>query len=80
MTMTDHDAVQATISCRRALVTGVVIVIVGILALVYVPNWILTKIHGKTRSSLVAVATTTFFVLLLALAWTLRYLQRRKVI
>jgi multisubunit Na+/H+ antiporter MnhG subunit len=77
--MTDHDD-PAPIGWLRALLSAAVIVIVGIVALVYVPNWILTKIHGKTRSSLVAVATITFFVLLFALAWALRFLQRRKVI
>jgi hypothetical protein len=75
----EHDA-PAIISWPRAIVASVLIAAVGILALVYVPNWILTKIHGKTRSSLVAVATTTFFILLVALAWTMRRLQRRKVI
>jgi hypothetical protein len=78
--MTDHDDTPAKIGWLRALLTGAAIVIVGIVAFVYVPNWILTKIDGKTRSSLVAVATTTFFVLLFALAWLLRFLQRRKVI
>jgi hypothetical protein len=77
--MTD-DGAPAKISWPRALLTATVIVVVAIVALVYVPNWILTRIHGKTRGSLVAVATTTFFVLLFALAWTLRRLQRRKLI
>ncbi len=48
--------------------------------LVYGTNAVLTKVHGKTRGSLVAVATTIFFVVLLALAWVLRQLQRRKMI
>jgi hypothetical protein len=78
--MSDHDDAPENIGWPRALLTAAVIAIVGIVALVYVPNWILTKIHGKTRGSLVAVATTTFFVLLFALAWALRQLQRRKVI
>ena len=75
----EHDA-PTTISWPRAIVASVLIAVVGILALVYAPNWILTKIHGKTRNSLVALATTAFFVLLIALAWTLRRLQRRNVI
>ena len=48
--------------------------------LVYGTNAVLTKVHGKTRSSLVAIATTMFFVVLFALAWALRQLQRRKMI
>ncbi len=78
--MADDTESAPTIGWLRALVTAAVIVVVGIVALVYGPNWVLTKIHGKTRGSLVAVATTMFFVLLVALAWALRRLQHRKVI
>jgi multisubunit Na+/H+ antiporter MnhG subunit len=78
--MADGTAPAPTISWPRALLTGGLIVIVGIIALVYAPNWVLTKIHGKTRSSLVAVATTMFFVVLLVMAWALRRLQHRRII
>jgi hypothetical protein len=78
--MTDDKESVPAIGWVRALVTSAVIVVVGIVALVYGPNWVLTKISGKTRSSLVAVATTMFFVLLFALAFALRRLQRRKII
>jgi hypothetical protein len=78
--MAHNDETPPTIGWLRAILTSVGIVVVGILLLVYVPNWILTKINGKTRSSLVALATITFFVVFVALAWTLRWLQRRKVI
>ena len=43
-------------------------------------NAVLTKWHGRTRSSLVGLATATFFVALLAMAWVLPALQRRKMI
>jgi hypothetical protein len=78
--MANDDETPTTIGWFRAILTSIAIVVVGVVFLVYVPNWILTKIHGKTRSSLVALATITFFVLFVALAWTLRWLQRRKVI
>jgi hypothetical protein len=78
--MANDDETPATIGWPRAILTSIAIVVVGVLLLVYVPNWILTKINGKTRSSLVALATIVFFVALVALAWTLRWLQRRKVI
>ena len=78
--MSDDSQAPPRIGWLRAIVTAVVIAVVGLVALVYVPNWALIKIHGKTRSSLVALATTVFFVLLLALAWGLRRLQQRKVI
>jgi protein-S-isoprenylcysteine O-methyltransferase Ste14 len=78
--MDDHNEPPAPIGWPRALVTTAVIVVVAIGALVYGTNAVLTKIHGKTRSSLVAVATLMFFILLIALAWALRQLQRRKII
>jgi hypothetical protein len=78
--MASDDETPTTIGWLRAILTSVAVVVVGIFLLVYVPNWILTKIQGKTRSSLVALATITFFVVFVALAWTLRWLQRRKII
>ena len=75
----DDDADPTPIGWGRALLTTAIIVVVAIGVLVYGTNALL-DIHGKTRSSLVAVATTLFFVLLIALAWGLRLLQRRKVI
>jgi len=78
--MADDSESDPTISWFRALLTAVIIVGVGVIAFAYGPNWILTKIHGKTRSSLVALATATFFVLLFVFAFALRWLQRRKII
>ena len=78
--MPDDTDLPHPIGWLRAVLTVAVIAIVGIAVLVYVPNAVLTRMHGKTRGSLVAVATTVFFVGLLALAWAMRKLQRRKVI
>ena len=78
--MTDDTELPPAIGWLRAILTSAVIVVVGIGVLVYGTNAVLTKIHGKTRGSLVAVATTMFFVVLIALAWGLRRLQRRKII
>ncbi len=78
--MTDDTERPPTIGWLRAVLTVAVIAVVAIVVLVYGTNAVLTKVHGKTRSSLVAVATSMFFVGLLALAWALRKLQRRKVI
>ena len=78
--MTENPQEHPPIGWLRASVTAVVIVVVGIALLVYGSNAVMTKIHGKTHGSLVAVATTMFFALLLALAWALRQLQRRKLI
>jgi len=78
--MDDHTESPAQIGWPRALLTTAIIVVVGIGLLVYGSNAVLTKIHGKTRSSLVGVVTPLFFIFLLALAWALRQLQRRKII
>jgi uncharacterized BrkB/YihY/UPF0761 family membrane protein len=78
--MTNEEEPPETISWLRAILTAAVIAAVGFAILVYGTNAVLTKIHGKTRGSLVGVATTMFFVVLIAFAWVLRQLQRRKMI
>ena len=78
--MDDEPDLTPTIGWFRAILTAVVIVVVGIAILVYGSNAVLTKVHGKTRSSLVGIVTPLFFVVLFALAWALRQLQRRKMI
>ena len=78
--MTDETDAPSPIGWFRAILTSAVIALFAIAVLVYGTNAVLTKVHGKTHGSLVAVATTMFFVVLLALAWALRQLQRRKLI
>ena len=75
----DHDPAPS-IGWLRGAITAAIIAVVAIAALVYGTNAELTKVHGKTRSSLVALATITFFVVLLAISWGLRRLQRRNVL
>ncbi len=67
-------------STARAAVTGVLIVVVAFLALVYVPNLVLTKASGLDRSGRVLVATVWFTVAVVGLLWALRRLQARRVI
>ena len=55
--MDDDKDQPHTISWPRAILTTAIIVVVGIGVLVYGSNAVLTKIHGKTRSSLVAIVT-----------------------
>jgi len=69
-----------TIGWLRAILTALAVTVIGFCLLVYGSNAILTKIHGKTRGSLVAVVATFFFIVLIAMAWGLRQLQRRKII
>jgi protein-S-isoprenylcysteine O-methyltransferase Ste14 len=63
----------------RAILTAVVITVVGTLGLVVATQQIVTR-HGVGRSTLVGVATTVFFVGILLLAWALRRLQARGLI
>jgi hypothetical protein len=78
--MTDEPDTPAPIGWLRAILTAAVISLIAIAVLVYGTNAVLTKIHGKTRGSLVALATIIFFGFLLFFAWALRQLQRRKII
>ena len=77
--MDDEKELPHTLGWPRAILTAVAVVVVGIALLVYGSNAILTM-HGKTRTSLVGVVTPLFFVVLIAMAWGLRQLQRRKMI
>jgi hypothetical protein len=77
--MDDDNEPPHTIGWPRAILTAVAVVVVAIALLVYGSNAILT-LHGKTRSSLVGIVTPLFFVVLIAMAWGLRQLQRRKII
>jgi hypothetical protein len=78
--MDDDKEIPPTIGWFRAILTAAAITVVAFAVLVYGANAILTKIHGKTRGSLVGIVTTLFFVVLIAMAWGLRQLQRRKII
>ena len=57
-----------------------VILVVATVLLVIVPNLLLTKLTGLSRSACVAVASTWFVVAFTSCAWTLRRLQRRDII
>ena len=78
--MTDEPDTPSPIGWLRAIATTAVISLVSIAVLVYGTNAVLTKIHGKTRGSLVGIVATFFFIVLIAMAWGLRQLQRRKII
>ena len=74
------DGATPPIGWGRAILTAAIIVVVGVVVCIYVPQWVLTKIHSLNRGNLDAIATTVFFVGLFAIAIALRVLQRRKVI
>ncbi len=70
----------ATLSWPRAIVATVVVVAIGIVLLVVVPNLIVTRLGGLDRSGRVALATVWFFGMLAGFAWLLRRLQARHLI
>ena len=76
----DHKPSPRTIGWPRAILSALGIVVVGIALVVYGANAVLTRVHGASRSTLVGIVTPLFFVVLFALAWALRQLQRRKMI
>ena len=61
----------------RAAVASAGIVIVAFLALVYVPDLLVSSLSGVDRHTRVLLATTWFTVALIALLWGLRRLQAR---
>lgn len=63
----------------RAITTGVLVVIVAFLLLVFVPDQLL-QLTGIDRSRRVLFATTEFVVALTALLWGLRRLQARRLL
>ena len=74
------DVAQAAISWPRAIVTTVIVAVVGIGLLAYGTDYLLKHLTDLDRSQRVGVATTFFFVVLIGLAFALRRLQRRGVV
>jgi hypothetical protein len=76
----EHEEESPSIGWGRAVLTALIILALGTLLLVYLPNWALTNLTGLSRNGRVAVATGAFFVLFFAFAWALRRLQARRVL
>jgi len=64
----------------RAIVTGVLILAVGLGLTVGVTNTMLTGLTGMSRDTVVLLASAVFLVVVIAMAWLLRRLQARGVI
>ena len=77
--MSDDERV-ARLGWGRAVITTLVIVVVGVALLVYVPNWVLTHLDGVSRNGRVAIATIEFVAALAGMLWVLRRLQARGAI
>lgn len=74
------DVTHGVIGWPRAIVTGLVIVALGVALLAYGTNELLTRLTGLDRSQRVGIATVYFFAVLGGFAWGLRRFQRRGVI
>jgi hypothetical protein len=78
--MTEDNQSRPEISWARAFVVVAATTVFGVLVLVYGSNLILTHVHRLKRGAAVAIVTVGFLVVLIAMAWVLRVLQRRNVI
>jgi hypothetical protein len=83
----DHPSIEGsdgpdrgTIRWGRALVSGLLIVALGFLGCVYVPNLIVTDFSGMARSTRADLAAAVSLVALAFVAWVLRRLQSRRLI
>ncbi len=71
------DSAQAEIGWPRAIITAVLAVVAGIALLAYGTNALLTKLTSLDRSQRVGVSTAYFVAVFAAIAFGLRWLQRR---
>jgi hypothetical protein len=73
----EPDAQQAAIGWGRALLTGFVVLVVGLTASVGGANVILTRATGLSRDVREWMATVVFLTAVIVVAWALRRLQAR---
>jgi nitrate/nitrite transporter NarK len=64
----------------RAIASGLVILLVGFVGGVGGANLVLTKALGLSRNARQYIATVLFLVVVIVLAWALRWLQGRRLI
>ncbi len=80
MSQAEDDVPGASIGWIRAVLTGVIVLVVGLAASVGVANLILTKATGLGRSVREYVASVVFLAVVFLLAWALRRLQAHGLI
>ena len=76
----DEDAAGASIGWIRAVLSGVIVLVVGLAASVGAANLILTKATGLSRNIREYVASVVFLAVVFLLAWALRRLQAHGLI
>jgi hypothetical protein len=67
-------------SWPRAVLSAVIAVAVAFLALVVVPDLLLSQVTSVARSQRVALATAWFAFALVVILWGLRRLQQRHIV
>jgi hypothetical protein len=77
---TEPDTPDAAIGWGRALLTGVVVLVVGLAASVGGANAILTRATGLSRDVREYTASVLFLAVVTGVAWALRRLQARGLI
>jgi hypothetical protein len=77
VTNTESTRHPAAIGWGRAVLTGLVVIIVGAVASVGGANAVLTRATSLSRDVREYVATAVFLGVVIALAWALRRLQAR---
>jgi fumarate reductase subunit D len=80
MSQNKDDVPAASIGWIRAVLTGVIVLVVGLAASVGVANLILTRATGLSRSDREYVASVVFLAVVFLLAWALRRLQAHGLI
>jgi len=80
MSQNGDDLPAASIGWVRAVLTGMIVLVVGLAASVGVANLILTKATGLSRSVREYVASLVFLAVVFVLAWALRRLQAHGLI
>ena len=76
----DEASTRDNIGWVRAVVSGIIVLLVGFGGGVLGANAILTKALGLTRDARQWLATALFLVVMVVLAWALRWLQGRGLI
>ena len=80
MSQNQDDVPAASIGWIRALLTGLIVLAVGLAASVGVANLILTRATGLSRNAREYAASLVFLAVVFLLAWALRRLQAHGLI
>ena len=78
--LTQPELGQPDIGWVRAIGTGLAIVVIGFAGAVFLPNLIVVQLGGVSSFIRSLLATALTVVVVIAMAWTLRRLQQRRIV